>query len=825
MQEYLFKFPSVVKLHINFGHLKSSDVLQFLSFLYCGHAIISNSKRSYDKFLNLIKLLLINNLNYKETHDGRLILQTLLQTPFECPPNTITFDFDIDVSRKEPHVVLNHDERFNLSNVLNSVTFGKFGQRKNVGSKSVGMIGIDGNGDMFFEPNQENGREVDQSLSSEMMMFVEGEGVDADMSQEHAYFAGAREPNNEVISKDNRGGVALTKPSALDGKGHQRVQQTGSKSLQDCNFSCESVGDGTAVSDNFDIVDNEVVIETSTNETFDLSSHETEKFTEGESTKYRTPYRGNNKHDRFDWDGINQLSVGFHLNMNRTNNFINGGDSAHNETPSDLYNGPNKLDVDFDADFKPIVIQNNSKTNFSIVKTGKCLQNNCYVTVLEQEEYEDTQDSDSYKENQPKRNGERERLSIRNHTSDDVGGYEKTKIDTSSEQTRFTELKSEQQHCTPENVRYSYSDDKITPSVSMENGQVDKESDGKGAYNSWDCYSNITDDSNEGSLDSSVIGIVQQHTGDKKTDNCPRNNNEINKRFGNNHLQTELTRNGLSTLRHGADRRFPVMHRNNIELLIEASALVDISVDMSRTSSSQIRNGNTNGGSPNNKSVSYHRTPTSGNFKSFTVKADRNFVKSSSRPKRKQTLNERAYDSDDIDFFEPLDQEVSRNQRSKPPFRKSLRRLDFNTFSYKRFKTEENERFVHGKLPVAEGKSSAVTSSKAIQYGNKVGNIVAKRSGSGIHGIRQIPSVASPGFDCSRTMDSFLLSHRPGSELKTEWDRVNSGDTRNHSAERDRLTLGDHRNHSVEAEAESGDDSEATLSVEEFATSAGEFEL
>ncbi|KAI5719575.1 hypothetical protein M8J76_012070 [Diaphorina citri] len=887
--EFLFKFPSVAKLVLIFANLKSHDVLQLLSFLYYGHAIISNHKKtSIAKFKTLLDVLAINNLNYRESHDGRLILQSLHETPFESPPNTITFDFNIDANnRKEPHVVLSHDEYFDLKNALDNVSGN--GVKRQLCKRSpepIGLIGIDTNGDVYFEPSSKpcasvGDKELDEGGYTGQCDFSTTCKSDTPLSaassyngmvfelsdgnkNEHAYYTppcanessvtneaqGSNSTNELVVMNDIHGanckngsnitnqfnesnvsqstngfnntqgyncrsgsngissgngnsegnipytrmegtpvGVVLANASRSEvtqGKGDSRPVGLS------CNYNCASLEDGEGVSDNFDIVDNEVVIETS-DENSETNMNSEGVFGYGQNED-RPPWGEGKKDLAFGGKiGPNGMYERKQENMAVTNQMISDDEDIY------FHKGLNKLDVNFDVDFKPIVIENNANTNVSIVKTGKCAKNNCYVTVFVKEEYDDRDgsDEDGEKENRRQRTGGGR---TRNHVDQTVsvgesaGKLETLRIDVQDSQ-QGSAMTSEE-HC--------YSADKLP-----------------------DSFVGFNRTNNEGDADIPSCNNSLSHTDGKSCDNYFNNQNSMakvehdmsyddsNSDYKSSHFQSVPNRNAelVST------NETPAQYRDNIQLLIEASnVLLDTSHDVTTPPNpSRLGTGNINTdmkrdrsslheNNSNTPSSGGNATPTGGALMPSTTPVS-SALKPVSRSKRKQTFNERSYDGDDVDFYEQTD-EISDNEFSlcrnrNKPYRRSLRRLDFNTFAYKRVKTEYptgGADFVSivNKTTVKRALGSDTISS---YLSMTHGHIDARNNTE--------PTGAPLSFDCTR-VDSF----RNASSFVECAVRVNSGGVRAVSGE-ERKQSSMH-----EEESEGEEDSEATVSVEDFATSA-----
>ncbi|KAL1451424.1 hypothetical protein WDU94_005803 [Cyamophila willieti] len=673
-QEFLFKFPSLVKLTLIFAHLKSSDVLQLLSFLYYGHAIISNHKKaSIAKFKNLLDLLAINNFSYKESHDGRLILQSLHQTTFECPPNTITFDFNMYAStgtKKEPHVVLSYDATFNLKTVLNT--------KNKTTTEPVAVIEMDE--DVCIESCTEE--VVEDEVDYRQGYNDESETSESELTKEHAYHA----INN--------------KPQGSGRRSHVDAEGDMGKRLV-CNFDCENM----VGKDNFDIVDNEVIIETSNENSDDVM----EDKQNGNQCSERV-WKHYVTFDRNKMDNANSDRSEKDDTMGKGNNRDAWNSVVDNEEVNGQHwkqiiryrndyieHDASKLNVDFDVNFKPIVIKNNAKTNFSIVKTGKCVKNNCYVTVLEQEEYEE--DLVRYK------HGGKRDIVLRENVT-----YTATVIDSTNIKQEFP--RSDQ--------TVGFPTEPMVTAVKKEH-----------------CCSSDSFVNNCG--DENIVRATQGEPGGKPgqiDDNDKCNENALD--TVTNPCQTDNA---------------SAQYRNNIELLIEAS-------------------NSTNNHARNEENKTSDSSPTE--------------TKSCSRPKRKQTLNKRSYDSDDVDFFEPANTR-DRNHKTPAvgPYRKAVRRLDFNSFAYKRVKTESDEK--ENALSVDAGPRQPLP--QGIQsdgHANEIGNRASVTSTSG-------------PFECYR---------RASDSSANRNNRDTSGDERKFP------------NREEMSEEEDEDDSEATLSVEDFATSA-----
>uniref|UniRef100_A0A8D9ANY0 BTB domain-containing protein n=1 Tax=Cacopsylla melanoneura TaxID=428564 RepID=A0A8D9ANY0_9HEMI len=696
--EFLFKFPNIVKLTLVFAHLKSSDVLQLLSFLYYGHAIISNHKKaSIAKFKNLLDLLAINNFSFKESHDGRLILQSLHQTRFECPPNTITFDFNMyavaaagtAASKKEPHVVLSYDATFNLKSVLNNYS-------KNAGGKPTALIEGDENEDACFESCRE---EIVENTTDP----CENENDDSEASdserardREHAYHT----TNSNKPHRTHR-----RSPAESDGG------DSGRRLLQHCNFDCDENMEPVG-KDNFDIVDNEVIIETS-NETSDdvmgdkqnANQYSSERVWKQCISYDRQQMKFDTTHS--DTTGSNEANGDHWKQIIRYRN-----DAACIDHDS------SKLNVDFDVNFKPIVIENNARTNFSIVKTGKCVKNNCYVTVLEQEEYEETG-----------RESKREIVVKENLT------YTATVIDSTNIKQEFT----------------------------RSDGTVKREGYGS-SPDRFGCFQrNNCEDAALGNTHVESNGKLVQHDVNSKRIEHPVGGPV------NNSSPTDTS---------------SVQTRNNIELLIEASnVLLDINVHTMRSTPAAPSNVHTMRNTPA-AAPSLTNTHSGVQNENKTNDVTQTGSKTScSRPKRKQTLYKRSCDSDDADFYEPA-RDRNRKAAAAAPYRKAVRRLDFNSFAYKRVKTESDANALSGNVGIQPLRSERHANAR-----NEVGNHRAS-----------VTSSSSGPFECYR---------RASVSSTVRNDRDSSGDERK-LANREE----------VEPMSEEDDDSEATLSVEDFATSA-----
>lgn len=773
------------------ANVRAQDVLQLMSFLYYGHAIISNHKKTnISKFRALLDQLDINSFNCEEKKNERAILKMLQGTTFENAPNKMTVDFSFEAATKrDPQIVLYYDVNFDLKSELNSVV----NMRREYCSGSAGMRMILANGTSKANvTNQVDG----VSSSHESNRSCDNNGVSNLNGSENQFCKSPVSINNSSPNAESNGTDVqndFEMPVHGEFRGYNSLSTPENSNNLDGNCS-EGKGKFNT-NDNLDIVDYEVEIATSED-----NSEETEtgqdKVTGGYqcTLKNTQQYHISGSVQQFQFGSENRDSLD--KEDHRKERIDNDSEGTRKQEIATCSNGNgplhpkgiNQTEVRSFKDLESIV-----KTNVSFFN-GEQSRKSFFVTVIECDDaFCESDNCSNVKKESEKM--ERNDLNVNKNLSGGSFG--------------------------PYDVKFSHTDNENIPP-----GEQSTCSDRHGPLQRFFKYLHYPKDLN---LKENFRNHLQDNSGELNASVVGENNRSS----GVEHFDQKLV-GGLDF--HMTETN-EALFRDNIEVLTEVLTNVSplkkdraASTPRQQTSSgenhSDICYSNTSIGQASyheNNTYEMSNGATNNDFLTSLRKhgkRDRRLI-SCSRSKRKQVLNERPCDSD-IDFFDqtngpPSVEDNNKRRLSNKPYRRSLRRLDFNTFAYKRIKTKPRTMNIEnhssdGQAKELERATDNSSTNHSVTFRSMLRDVQMSLTNDDemYESAKQEPTFPNhvpTAFDCSR-MNSFLLSN---AQVPRQ-----SGSYRSSAEQGDRVrSVSGRKEPSVDEWCSDGDsDTEATVSVD-----------
>lgn len=741
----------------------------------------------------------------------------------------MTFDFSFDVaSRKEPQIVLYHDADFDLKSELKSGVNRENLYRTISSSSSCDHVGV-----RVVHPNSDD-NQLDGGGA------CHNNGVVLDFNHvnrsEHKY---SRSPMSSVPSYRNGLTNGETNNTDLGNKFGIPLHSgftTNIMSSLDENYN-EMSGNGEfSTNDNLDIVDYEVEVATSEDNSVEIETGQEQIIDGYQWTSKRTrEYQISERRQQFQCCSENRdsLDIEEHRKEKIDENAHETVEKQKTTTTSNengeyFQKGVNQVEVRSFEELDSIVNSNVSFLN------GGHSRKNIYVTVIECDD-----SCDSGKENDKCSNV---KMQIERTNNETGGQRNESGVNFVTDSFRFSQDGNEN---TPPGEHGS-STDKRGPTqrffnhLSLKNIKVKQ----------YENYSNDNSLDSKQPSENSVKMDANTIDENNSTNDVEHNGQKYNSTNGVG--QKSVSINGTLDF-HMTDTN-EALFRDNIEVLTEVltnASPLKVNKDASTPRQQTFFEENHPEICCSNTSTSprtYQETSTyERNYRPSNVRKHAKRNRSSiscSRSKRKQVLNERPCDSD-IDFYEQTDgpPSVGNNHKRKSstkPYRRSLRRLDFNTFAYKRVKTESRTYNIENHSLNGQAKdfvsiinkpSSAECAIKhsvsfrsmlrEVQMSMTDGkgsdanvNASSEQNSYSVHESSFRSDLVTTAFDCAR-MDSFPSNNAQVPPSFDDSFRSSS------AGKEDRVSsVNGRKEPSVNGWCSDGDsDTEATVSVEDYTTS------